>query len=99
MSTFSKRGRNRAREGPRGHDQGTQAQAGRQQPGQIPPAAQVTPFEAAGGSRSPRTRLKRARHRGIPADYQNLSQVIRQLDKRRRQVYVEAMIIEASLIN
>jgi general secretion pathway protein D len=32
-----------------------------------------------------------------PADYQSLLQVIKQLDKRRRQVYVEAMIIEASL--
>ncbi len=32
-----------------------------------------------------------------PADYQNLLQVIKQLDKRRRQVYVEAMIIEASI--
>jgi general secretion pathway protein D len=34
-----------------------------------------------------------------PADYQSLLQVIRQLDKRRRQVYVEAMIIEASIDN
>jgi len=32
-----------------------------------------------------------------PADYQSLLQVMKQLDKRRRQVYVEAMIIEASL--
>jgi general secretion pathway protein D len=32
-----------------------------------------------------------------PADYQSLLQVIRQLDKRRRQVYVEAMIVEASI--
>lgn len=32
-----------------------------------------------------------------PADYQNLLQVIKQLDRRRRQVYVEAMIVEASL--
>jgi general secretion pathway protein D len=32
-----------------------------------------------------------------PADYQNLLQVIKKLDKRRRQVYVEAMIIEASI--
>ena len=34
-----------------------------------------------------------------PADYQSILQVIKQLDKRRRQVYVEAMIIEASLDN
>jgi general secretion pathway protein D len=32
-----------------------------------------------------------------PADYQSLLQVIKQLDRRRRQVYVEAMIVEASL--
>ncbi|MEW6584913.1 MAG: type II secretion system secretin GspD [Nitrospirota bacterium] len=34
-----------------------------------------------------------------PADYQSLIQVIKQLDKRRKQVYVEAMIIEASIDN
>jgi general secretion pathway protein D len=32
-----------------------------------------------------------------PADYQSLLQVIKQLDRRRKQVYVEAMIIEATL--
>jgi general secretion pathway protein D len=32
-----------------------------------------------------------------PGDYQNLLQVIRQLDRKRKQVYVEAMIIEASI--
>ena len=32
-----------------------------------------------------------------PGDYQTLTQVIRQLDKRRKQVFVEAMIVEASL--
>jgi len=32
-----------------------------------------------------------------PADYQNLMQVIRQLDRKRKQVYVEAMIVEASI--
>ncbi|MBI5237529.1 MAG: type II secretion system secretin GspD [Deltaproteobacteria bacterium] len=34
-----------------------------------------------------------------PADYQNLVQVISQLDRRRKQVYVEAMILEASIDN
>jgi len=34
-----------------------------------------------------------------PADYQSLAQVIKQLDIRRRQVYVEAMIVEASIDN
>jgi general secretion pathway protein D len=32
-----------------------------------------------------------------PPDYQSLLQIIKQLDKRRKQVYVEAMIIEASI--
>jgi general secretion pathway protein D len=32
-----------------------------------------------------------------PADYRNLVQVIRSLDKKRKQVYVEAMIIEARI--
>jgi len=34
-----------------------------------------------------------------PADYQSLEQVIKQLDKKRKQVYVEAMIVEASIDN
>ncbi len=32
-----------------------------------------------------------------PSDYRNLVEVIKKLDKRRRQVYVEAMIVEASI--
>lgn len=32
-----------------------------------------------------------------PSDYQSLVQVIRQLDRKRKQVYVEAMIVEASI--
>lgn len=32
-----------------------------------------------------------------PPDYQNLSRIIKQLDKRRRQVFVEAMIAEVSI--
>ncbi len=32
-----------------------------------------------------------------PSDYNNLVQVIKKLDRRRRQVYVEAMIVEASI--
>jgi general secretion pathway protein D len=32
-----------------------------------------------------------------PADYQNLLHVVKQLDRRRKQVYVEAMIVEASI--
>ncbi len=32
-----------------------------------------------------------------PSDYENIVQVIKKLDKRRKQVFVEAMIIEASI--
>lgn len=32
-----------------------------------------------------------------PSDYQNILQVIKQLDRKRKQVYVEAMIVEASI--
>ena len=32
-----------------------------------------------------------------PSDYENISQVIRTLDKRRKQVFVEAMIVEATI--
>ncbi|MGE5300784.1 MAG: type II secretion system secretin GspD [Acidobacteriota bacterium] len=58
----------------------------------------VTPFEAAGGITI--TADKASNSLVVvasPADYQNLSQIIKQLDKRRRQVYVEAMIVEASM--
>lgn len=34
-----------------------------------------------------------------PSDYQGIVGVIKQLDRRRKQVYVEAMIVEASLDN
>ncbi len=58
----------------------------------------VTPFEAAGGITI--TADKASNSLVVvasPADYQNLSQIIKQLDKRRRQVYVEAMIVEFSI--
>ncbi len=62
------------------------------------PAAQVTPFEAAGGiTITPDKASNSLVIVASPADYQNLAQVIKNLDKRRRQVYVEAMIIEASM--
>jgi general secretion pathway protein D len=63
-----------------------------------PGAAPVTPFEAAGGITVTADKASNALVVvASPADYQNLSPVIRQLDKRRRQVYVEAMIVEASI--
>src|SRR5208283_4089737 len=63
-----------------------------------PGGAQVSPFEVAGGITITADKASNALVVvASPADYQNLSQVIKQLDKRRRQVYVEAMIIEASI--
>jgi general secretion pathway protein D len=60
--------------------------------------AQASPFEAAGGINITADKASNALVVvASPADYQNLSQIIRQLDKRRKQVYVEAMIIEASM--
>jgi general secretion pathway protein D len=60
--------------------------------------APVMPFEAAGGIS---ITADKATNSLIvvasPADYQNLVRVIRQLDKRRRQVFVEAMIVEVSI--
>ena len=58
----------------------------------------ATPFEAAGGITITADKASNALVVvASPADYTNLSQTIRQLDRRRRQVYVEAMIIEASI--
>ncbi|MCL5022312.1 MAG: type II secretion system secretin GspD [Nitrospirae bacterium] len=63
-----------------------------------PGAAPVTPFEAAGGISITADKASNALIIvASPADYQSLAQVIKQLDKRRRQVYVEAMIVEASM--
>jgi general secretion pathway protein D len=60
--------------------------------------APVTPFEAAGGiTITPDKATNSLVIVASPSDYQNLLQVIKQLDKRRKQVYVEAMIIEASI--
>lgn len=61
-------------------------------------AVPVTPFEAAGGITITADKASNALIIvASPSDYQNLSQVVKQLDKRRRQVYVEAMIVEASM--
>jgi general secretion pathway protein D len=62
------------------------------------PGAQVTPFEAAGGiSITPDKATNSLLIVASPSDYQNLTQILKQLDKRRKQVFVEAMIIEASI--
>jgi general secretion pathway protein D len=61
-------------------------------------AVQVTPFEAAGGIIVTADKATNALIIvASPADYQNLTRIITQLDKRRRQVFVEAMIVEASI--
>jgi len=60
--------------------------------------APVMPFEAAGGiTITPDKATNSLVVVASPADYQNLVQVIKHLDKKRRQVFVEAMIIEASV--
>jgi general secretion pathway protein D len=75
---------------------GMQAQSSKQ--AGAAPGAPVTPFEAAGGITVTADKASNALVVvASPADYHNLSQIIKQLDKRRRQVYVEAMIIEASM--
>lgn len=76
-------------------------QSTRQTPAATPaaaPGAQVTPFEAAGGiSITPDKATNSLLIVASPSDYQNLTQILKQLDKRRKQVFVEAMIIEASI--
>jgi general secretion pathway protein D len=63
-----------------------------------PGAAPVTPFEAPGGiTITPDKASNALLIVASPADYQNLLQVLKQIDRRRRQVYVEAMIVEASM--
>jgi general secretion pathway protein D len=60
--------------------------------------APVTPFESAGGiTITPDKATNSLVIVASPSDYQNLSQMLKQLDKRRKQVFVEAMIVEASI--
>ncbi|MEW6002266.1 MAG: type II secretion system secretin GspD [Nitrospirota bacterium] len=64
----------------------------------VPGTTPVTPFEAAGGITVTADKASNALIIvASPSDYQNLAQVIKQLDKRRRQVFVEAMITEVSI--
>ncbi|MGD0282618.1 MAG: type II secretion system secretin GspD [Dissulfurispiraceae bacterium] len=71
------------------------SQAQRAAPGGV---QQVSPFEIAGGITITADKASNSLIVvASPTDYQNLSQIIKQLDTRRRQVYVEAMIIEASI--
>lgn len=62
------------------------------------PAAQASPFESAGGiTITPDKATNSIVVVSSPADFQNISQILKQLDRRRKQVYVEAMIIEATI--
>ena len=60
--------------------------------------AALTPFQSAGGINITADEATNSLVIvASPSDYQNLVRVIKQLDKRRRQVFVEAMIVEASI--
>jgi general secretion pathway protein D len=73
---------------------GTQAQTSRAGAA----AAPVTPFEAPGGiTVTPDKSTNSLVIVASPADYQNISQILKKLDRPRKQVYVEAMIVEASM--
>jgi general secretion pathway protein D len=62
------------------------------------PGAPVTPFEAAGGiTITPDKTTNSLVIVASPADYQSLLLVLKQLDRRRNQVFVEAMITEVSI--
>lgn len=70
------------------------------QTAQKPPAtvAAAPVFETAGGISVSADKASNALVVvASPADYASLSQVIRQLDRRKRQVFVEAMIAEVSI--
>lgn len=74
------------------------AQPARQVAPGAPGAPPVIPFEAVSGiTITPDKATNSLVIVASPADYQNLIQVIKQLDKKRRQVFVEAMIVEASI--
>lgn len=68
------------------------------QPQKAPGAAPVTPFEAAGGITITADKYTNSLVLvASPTDYQNMVQVLKQLDKRRRQVFVEALIAEVTI--
>jgi general secretion pathway protein D len=61
-------------------------------------AAGSSPFEAAGGITI--TADKATNSLVIvasPSDYRNIAEIVKQLDHKRKQVFVEAMIVEASM--
>ena len=66
------------------------------QPGQAA-APQSSPFEGGKISITPDKATNSLVVLATPTDYQNLLQVIQKLDRKRRQVFVQAMIAEVSL--
>lgn len=64
-------------------------------PGQ--PPSQASPFEGSKITITPDKATNSLVIMAAPADYQNLAQVIQKLDRRRRQVFVQAVIAEVSL--
>jgi len=70
----------------------------RARPGTPPQAEAVSPFESISGIMiTPDKATNSLVIVASPADFASLSQIIRQLDRKRKQVFVEAMIVEASV--
>jgi len=65
------------------------------QPGQ--PAAQSSPFDSGKITITPDKATNSLVIMASPTDYQNLLQVVQKLDRKRRQVFVQASIVEISL--
>jgi general secretion pathway protein D len=66
------------------------------QPGQ-PVAAQSSPFDSGKITITPDKATNSLVIMASPTDYQNLLQVVQKLDRKRRQVFVQASIVEISL--
>lgn len=62
-----------------------------------PVAPQASPFEGGKITITPDKATNSLVIMASPTDYQNLMQVVQKLDRKRRQVFVEAMIAEVSL--
>jgi general secretion pathway protein D len=73
---------------------GSMQTGAQQQPGAAP---QQSPFEGGKITITPDKATNSLVVMASPTDYQNLLQVIQKLDKRRRQVFVQALIAEISL--
>ncbi|MCM2357228.1 MAG: type II secretion system secretin GspD [Geobacteraceae bacterium] len=67
------------------------------QPGVAGAPPQQSPFEGGKITITPDKATNSLVIMASPTDYQNLLQVVQKLDRRRRQVYVQAMIAEVSL--